>query len=171
MSKRGEPSRSDPAGPGWAGQSTLATILSLLQAVQAKRHVGSPFYGLYFSCGSKNICKQLLFIHNFYIESTTEFKFFYTLIQNRCWFWTDPGDWAHCTPGPRWHYRRGEIVGAVSTEEHQSWGPADNLGPPPSQGTEAGVLVRKLSQLTPRSAKLSGLTPGISYCSVGSSVS
>jgi hypothetical protein len=32
--------------------------------------------------------------------------------------------------------------------------------------TEAGVLVRKLSQLTRRSAKLSGLTPGISYCSL-----
>jgi hypothetical protein len=36
----------------------------------------------------------------------------------------------------------------------------------------AGVLVRKLSQLIPRSAKLSGLTPGIDLlCSVESSVS
>jgi hypothetical protein len=35
---------------------------------------------------------------------------------------------------------------------------------------EAGVFVRKLSQLT-RSAKLSWLTPGISSCSVESSVS
>ena len=33
-----------------------------------------------------------------------------------------------------------------------------------------GVLVRKLSQLT-RSAKLSGQTPGISYCTVESAVS
>jgi len=38
--------------------------------------------------------------------------------------------------------------------------------PPP----DAGVLVRKLSRLT-RSAKLSGLTPGISYCCVKSTVS
>jgi hypothetical protein len=38
-------------------------------------------------------------------------------------------------------------------------------------GPEAGVLVRKLSQLTPLAAKLSRLTPDISYCSVGSAVS
>jgi hypothetical protein len=36
--------------------------------------------------------------------------------------------------------------------------------------TEAGFLVRKLSQLT-RSAKLSGLTPGSSSCSEESVVS
>jgi hypothetical protein len=36
--------------------------------------------------------------------------------------------------------------------------------------TEEGVLVRKLSQLT-RLAKLSGQTPGISYCDVESAVS
>ncbi len=40
----------------------------------------------------------------------------------------------------------------------------------PRTRPEAGVLVRKFSQLTP-SAKLSGLTPGISYCSVESAVS
>jgi hypothetical protein len=41
----------------------------------------------------------------------------------------------------------------------------------PSLFLEAGVLVRKLRQLLPRSAKLSGLTPGVSYCSVESAVS
>jgi hypothetical protein len=40
----------------------------------------------------------------------------------------------------------------------------------PLQAREAGVLVRKLSQLT-RSAKLSRLTPGILSCSVESAVS
>jgi hypothetical protein len=77
-----------------------------------------------------------------------------------------------CTPTP--HTERPEKPPLVPTCETYSTG-GSTMNSVVKTATfalpaEAEVLVRKLSQLYPRSAKLSGLTPGISSCPVESAV-
>ncbi len=59
----------------------------------------------------------------------------------------------------------------LSRTEQRREGVVAYLCGSPFTVSEAVVLVRKLRQLLPRSAKLSGLTPGVSCCFVESAVS